>query len=246
VLYLFWAFFAGLIYYLVRENHREGYPMDSGRGDSSRITGWPTPAPKVFKTEHGDVTVPDPSKDTRPIAAEPAWKTLGAPLEPTGNPMIDGVGPGAWTPRADIADASAEGGVKIMPMRALAGYDVSPKDTDPRGLPVFGADGELAGAVRDVWLDTSEMLIRYVEVGITTPTGVRNVLLPMNFARVKGTSRLGGEAHVKVQAILASQFADVPGTRAPDQVTLLEEERIVAYFGGGVLYATPDRQEPLA
>jgi photosynthetic reaction center H subunit len=28
-------------------------------------------------------------------------------------------------------------------------------------------------------------------------------------------------------------------------VTLDEEERIVAYFGGGYLYSSPSRQEPL-
>jgi len=28
-------------------------------------------------------------------------------------------------------------------------------------------------------------------------------------------------------------------------VTLLEEEKIMAYFGAGTLYATPERQEPL-
>ena len=45
VLYAFWAFFAGLIYYLVRENHREGYPMDTGREDGPVVTGWPIPDP---------------------------------------------------------------------------------------------------------------------------------------------------------------------------------------------------------
>jgi photosynthetic reaction center H subunit len=49
---------------------------------------------------------------------------------------------------------------------------------------------------------------------------------------------------VKVRAITAAQFADVPGTASPDQVTLLEEEKIVGYYGGGHLYATRDRQEP--
>jgi len=34
VLYAFWIFFAGLTYYLVRENHREGYPMDHDSGDT--------------------------------------------------------------------------------------------------------------------------------------------------------------------------------------------------------------------
>jgi photosynthetic reaction center H subunit len=50
---------------------------------------------------------------------------------------------------------------------------------------------------------------------------------------------------VYVHALLAAQFANVPTTKLPDQITLLEEEKITAYFGAGLLYATPDRQEPL-
>ncbi|MCU0950474.1 MAG: photosynthetic reaction center subunit H [Burkholderiaceae bacterium] len=242
VLYLFWAFFAGLIYYLVRENHREGYPMDSGRADSSVITGWPTPAPKVFRTEHGDISVPDPRKDSAPVALAPIAGNAGTAFEPTGNPMRDGVGPGAWTPRADVPDETLDGEPKIRPLRVLAEYGVARQDTDPRGLEVVGADNEVAGTVRDAWLDTSEMLFRYLEVAIDTPAGPRHVLLPMNFARVKG----GRDPHVKVHAILAAQFTDVPLTRAPDIVTLLEEEKIVAYYGAGTLYATPERAEPLA
>ncbi|MFX9688362.1 hypothetical protein ABTO93_19400, partial [Acinetobacter baumannii] len=49
---------------------------------------------------------------------------------------------------------------------------------------------------------------------------------------------------VTVDAILGSQFADVPVTKSPDQVTKLEEDRIVGYYGAGTLYATPSRQEP--
>ena len=50
VLYMFWIFFAGLIYYLVREGHREGYPMDNGHLQGGPVqTGWPVPEPKVFK-----------------------------------------------------------------------------------------------------------------------------------------------------------------------------------------------------
>jgi photosynthetic reaction center H subunit len=37
----------------------------------------------------------------------------------------------------------------------------------------------------------------------------------------------------------------VPTTKHPDQVTLLEEEKIMAYYGGGTLYAHPSRKEPL-
>ena len=61
VLYVFWAFFAGLIYYLLRENHREGYPMDSGRENGPKMDGWPPiPTPKVYKLPNGEeVMSPD-------------------------------------------------------------------------------------------------------------------------------------------------------------------------------------------
>jgi photosynthetic reaction center H subunit len=242
VLYAFWIFFAGLVYYLVRENHREGYPMDPGREGGPRVTGWPVPPPKVFKTEHGDVTVPIVEKDARPLALAPVYGTNASPQEPTGDPLADGVGPASWTPRADRPDVNGAGEIRIRPLRALADYGLSTKDTDPRGLEVIAADGEVAGTVHDAWVDLSDMLVRYLEVGVATPAGTRNVLLPMNFARVKG----GRNPHVKVEALLASQYAGVPGTAAPDRITLLEEEKVCAYYGGGTLYATPERQEPMA
>ena len=43
-LYAFWAFFLGLVYYLRREDKREGYPLESDRTDrTDRVTvqGWP-------------------------------------------------------------------------------------------------------------------------------------------------------------------------------------------------------------
>jgi photosynthetic reaction center H subunit len=54
----------------------------------------------------------------------------------------------------------------------------------------------------------------------------------------------GGRNQVAVNAILASQFAEVPALENPDQITLYEEERVMGYYGGGHLYATRDRQEP--
>lgn len=235
VLYMFWIFFAGLIYYLVRENHREGYPMEteSGRG---RIGGWPVPGPKVYKTPHGDVTVPN-GVPQQALAAQPAHGWAGAALVPTGNPMLDGVGPGSWAARADVPDETYEGLPKVVPMRTVAAdYGIVQGDTDPRGLSVVGADGVSGGKVVDLWVDTAENLFRYLEVQ-TTGTG-RRVLLPMNFARV--TRR-----EVRVQAITGEQFALVPGRRQADIVTMLEEEKIQAYYGGGTLYAVPGRTEPL-
>ncbi|MCU0774669.1 MAG: photosynthetic reaction center subunit H [Ideonella sp.] len=238
VLYAFWAFFFGLIYYLVRENHREGYPMvtdDRARGE---ITGWPVPAPKVYKLRDGrEVMAPRPEPLQVPNGT-PTHGYIGAPLVPNGNPLTAGMGAGAYANRSDTPDAMRDGSPKIVPLRLVEDYDVSPNDTDPRGLPAIGADGEVGGTIVDVWTDQMESLIRYLEVEVATESGPRRVLLPMPFVRVKRDG-------VYVSAILGSQFAGVPATRHPEQITLLEEEKISAYYGAGTLYATPQRAEPL-
>jgi photosynthetic reaction center H subunit len=110
------------------------------------------------------------------------------------------------------------------------------KDTNPIGLPVVGADHKVAGKVVDMWLDKAEMMFRHIEIEVPTSSGGRRVLLPINFARISRNQ-------VSVKAILSTQFAQVPGTKHPEQITMLEEEKIMAYYGGGTLYATPDRQE---
>ena len=237
VLYIFWAFFFGLVYYLLRENHREGYPMDSGRENGPKIEGWPAvPEPKVYKMADGrEMLSPDLRRADADFSAQPSHGWNGAPLEPVCNPLLAGVGPGAWSRRADEPDMLHHGGVKIVPLRVTPEHGVHMKDIDPRGLPVHGADGELAGTVADLWIDQAEILFRYLEV--TLPNG-KSVLLPFNFAYVS-------KGAVRVKAVLASQFEHVPALRHPEQVTLLEEEKIMAYYGAGMLYATPGRQEPL-
>ena len=236
VLYAFWIFFAGLIYYLVRENHREGYPMETENGRGGTITGWPIPAPKTFKLANGhEVTVPELHRDKRPLNLAPAHPWAGAPLEPTGDAMLDGVGPGAWAERADVPDLTPDGHPKIVPLRVAGEFGVAHQDTDPRGLPVVGADGEVGGTVVDLWIDLSEMMFRYIEL---KTAGGRHVLLPMNFARVR-------RHEVKVHSVHGHHFAAVPGTQLPDQITFLEEEKIMAYYGAGTLYADPSRAEPL-
>lgn len=237
VLYAFWIFFAGLIVYLHRENKREGYPLESVRTPIVLSEGFPAvPAPKTYRLADGrTVTAPhDRDRHHGPIAAAPVGNFPGAPLEPTGNPYVDNVGPGSWTQRADTPDLTIDGTARIVPLRATDGWGVDEGDPDPRGMPVIGADGGVGGTVSDLWVDRAEMLFRYLEVD----AGGRRVLLPMNLARV-------GDRQVTVRAILAKQFGGVPGTRGPEQVTLLEEEKIMAYYGAGTLYATPDRAEPL-
>jgi photosynthetic reaction center H subunit len=241
VLYAFWIFFAGLIYYLRQEDKREGYPLDSDRSERAPrvvVQGFPPiPAPKTFQLTHGGtVTVPAWQGDTREIKARPVGAWPGAPLEPTGDPMEDGVGPASYAERADKPDLTYEGHVRIVPMRAAGGYTVATQDPDPRGWPVIAGDGEVAGTIADIWVDRSEEVIRYFEV---QTNGGRRVLLPHNFSRPNVWRR-----RIEVRSILAKHFEHVPATANPDQVTLLEEDKIMGYYGGGTLYATPDRLGP--
>jgi photosynthetic reaction center H subunit len=49
-LWLFWIFFALLIFYIQRENMREGYPMENDDGTQAANQGpFPLPDPKTFK-----------------------------------------------------------------------------------------------------------------------------------------------------------------------------------------------------
>jgi photosynthetic reaction center H subunit len=241
-LYAFWIFFAGLIYYLRREDKREGYPLESDRSGVVRVQGWPAiPPPKTFLLRDGTVrTAPRAAAARAEIRAVPVGKWLGAPLEPTGNPMLDAVGPAAYADRPDVPDVTLDGLPKIVPLRVAPDFTIESRDPDPRGMPVIGADGEIGGIVRDAWVDRSETILRYLEVEVTGPAGVRHVLLPINFTKISGR-----RGRVKVRSILGRQFADVPGLAQPEQVTLREEDRITAYYASGTLYATPSRLGPL-
>jgi len=237
VLYMFWLFFAGLIYYLLRENHREGYPLESGREGGPHMEGWPpVPESKAFRHSDGHETYsPDLQRPDGTFHAQNMHGWNGSPIEPEGNPLLAGVGPGAWAQRADVPDMTHHGEVKIVPLRVATDHGVAHQDIDPRGLPVFGADKHVAGTVADLWIDRSEMMFRYIEIEL--PQGGRR-LLPTTFSRIKRDG-------VHVQSLLSHQFGDVPTTRSPEQVTFLEEEKICACYGAGTLYATPERQEPL-
>jgi photosynthetic reaction center H subunit len=245
VLYFFWAFFAYLIWYLRREDKREGYPLAYERPETRPYLNFPSiPPPKTFFLQNGtSVEAPRKEAPQGDIRATPIAGWPGAPLEPIGDGLHDAVGPGSFANRANTPDATLEGTPKIIPLR-IAGADnahrqfwLSGRDPDPRGMPVLGADRAVAGIVKDVWIDVSEVLARYFEVLL--PSGA-SVLLPVPFASI--SSRPAG---VHVSALLAAQFADVPKLANPDQVTFLEEDRITAFFGGGTLYATPLRREAL-
>jgi photosynthetic reaction center H subunit len=240
VLYAFWIFFAGLIYYLHQENKREGYPLESTvPGRRNPIEGFPPmPSPKTYTLADGStVTVPRAALPAGELKGTPTGNHPGSPLEPSGPAMLSGIGPGAYAQRRDIPDVTIDGTARIVPLRAAADFNVSTKDADPRGMPVVGTDGVVGGVVREIWVDRSEVVFRYLELEVAG-TAPGHVLLPINFARI-------GSRQIVVDSLTGSDFAHVPQTRDPDQVTFLEEEKIMAYYGAGTLYATAKRAEPL-
>jgi photosynthetic reaction center H subunit len=235
-LLVFWAFvlfFIGLIFYLRREDRREGYPLEDATTGRLETAGGPlhTGSTKSFRLAHGHGTVTAPTKGREPvdIAARRVARFDGAPFAPTGDPLADGIGPAAWADRAKTPDLDMEGHPRIVPLSSSGGFSV----TDGiGGWPVIGADDATAGTVSDLWIDKSDRLVRYIQLD----TGV---VAPMMMAKVDRRRRV-----VKIDALLASQFAGAPRPASADSITLYEEERVQAYFGGGYLYATPERQEP--
>ena len=242
-LYGFFAFFAGLVLYLRREDKREGYPLLSDRSGRVRVQGFPAiPRPKRFDMPEGHSSyAPETTKEIPRPGLRPSAPWPGAPMIPTGNPLVDGVGPAAWANRVDEPEVTWEGEPAIQPLALVAGTGVDPRDVNPIGMPVIAADRRTVGTVSEIWTDRSEPQIRYLEVETTTDAGgTRNVLLPIGFARID--KRRG---FIKVKALLARQFADVPRPKNWDRITKLEEDKITAYFAGGHLYATPARLGPV-
>jgi photosynthetic reaction center H subunit len=242
-LYVFWIFFFGLIFYLQAETRREGYPLESdttGELDDPGPIFMPDAKTFVRPFKRGSVSYPNDVRETRELALERTGTWDGAPYEPTGNPMEDGVGPASYAMRPDVPDVTFENKPRIVPMRSDKDFYVQKQDRDPRGFAVIGADGEKAGEISDIWVDRSEHVIRYFEVALDNGAKAKSVLLPMNFCDVKGR-----QGRIVVSAITAAQFAKVPQTAKATSVTLLEEEKITGYYGGGLLYAHPKRQEPL-
>ncbi len=260
VIWAFWFFFFGLVFYLRREDRREGYPLEYDASGKIEKTGWLwIPPAKTFKLFHGGQTqAPNFKRDTRPLKAQRAAPWSGAPYVPTGkNPLLDCIGPSAYAERPDRPELDLHSQPKIRPMRTQKDFTMEKSSPDPRGWPVVGADGKVAGKISDLWVDAPEIMVRYYEVELAgrapvaapaqtkagaqgkaataaaaPAAGGKRVLLPVNLAHVSKARK-----QVEVAAISSDLFAEVPATGKPDQVTMLEEEKISAYYGGGFLLA---------
>lgn len=249
-LYAFWVFFAGLVFYLQRESRREGYPLVSEDGVEENHGLWMDET-KTYELMHGDHKfVKTNTGERREIPMIRQSRANGDPYIPTGDPMIDGVGVASYAMRHDQPDFTFEGEAKIVPLRAAPEFYTAAEDDDPRGMTVYGCDGAIAGTCSDIWIDKSEYVARYLEVDLGENG---KMLLPYTAADIQGPRGifyllLGLEVKnqgIFVDSIRADQFKACPRTAHPEQVTLLEEDKIMGYVGGGKLYATPARSEPL-
>lgn len=241
VLYAFWIFFAGLIFYLRREDRREGYPLESeaSRGRAMPPDPFLIPSPKRFLLSNGHEKFA-PSSASAPPGTSAATSTRSGRAPPGAR---DGrtarchrprrLRRSRGQPRRDLGPREAHRALRVADHFVV--HELGP---NPIGMSVFGADRQVAGTVSDLWVDRGESMVRYYEVELGA--GGRRILMPATFCRTGRFSQ-----RVTCEALLAHQFADIPTTKDPDSVTLNEEERIMAFFGGGTLYATPTRQEAI-
>lgn len=237
-LYIFWIFFFVLVRHLHREGKREGWPLElDSRGEKfvEGYAGMPTPKTYELANGQGSRVLPGPAAEGYALNAVATGSSPGDPIHPLGDPMADGIGPAAWAIRPERPDLTVDGEPRIVPLRVDHDHKVNRRDPDPRGQDVRGCDGRVGGKVVDLWVDRAEPIFRYAEVDV----GEHTVLLPMTMARVSK------DGSVQVKSIRSDQFKQVPRLASPDQVTLQEEDKITAFYGGGTLYALPERMEPV-
>ncbi|SFJ85571.1 photosynthetic reaction center subunit H [Jannaschia pohangensis] len=239
-IWMFWIFFALLVFYLQTENMREGYPLTDDDGKEAANQGpFPLPKDKTFllRDGRGEVTVPSGARGDRDnLALERTGVANGLPFVPTGDAMVDGVGPASWAPRRDVPELDGHGHVKIKPLSQIEDFHIS-AGIDPRGKAVQTGDGEVVGRIIDMWVDVPEQMVRYLTVDLNPEGSGQTRLIPMNFARIR-------KDRVQIKSLYSHNMANIPTTKSGDQVTLLEEDKIMGYFGGGTLYADPKRLEP--
>jgi photosynthetic reaction center H subunit len=232
-IWLFWLFFAGLIYYLQTENMREGYPLQDEEGNPSSGPGiFPVPKDKTFLLPNGQGTLSVPSgqrPDRTDVALARTAADDGFPHAPTGDPLADGVGPAAWANRKDAPELDSHGHPKITPMAGHPDFFVS-AGRDPRGLPVLAKDDQVVAHVTDMWVDGPEHLVRYLELELEPEHGQGRRLVPIGMARVK-------EKWVEVGSLRSGHFNGVPRIASDRQITKLEEDKVSAYYAGGTLYS---------
>jgi photosynthetic reaction center H subunit len=242
--YAFVLFFFGLVYYLRREDKRDGYPLDSDRtaisGGRIVVQGWPAiPPPKKFLLHHD----PAPKefvrkeRDLRGLLT-PAEGYPGAPMVPLGDPMQDGVGPASYAERLDVPDVTFDEQLpKIVPLRAANGYYLAEEDP---------------GSARDGCRHLRWRHRGQVRRCLGGP--VRD-LRPPDRGRARGrrphragADHAGPRERRPAEDLRQVRHGQAARRRAPHAEPRRDHaeggDRIAGYFAGGHMYATRDRLGP--
>ncbi|MCP9223837.1 photosynthetic reaction center subunit H [Erythrobacter sp. LQ02-29] len=236
---LFFIFFLGLVFYLRREDKREGYPLVQDPRDRARprvdIVGFPgLPKPKLFRMPHGlpDKYAPGPDA---PDPVHGDWiGGMGGPLVPRGDPLLSRTGAASWVERADHPDLSYDGQPVFRPLRWLENFTVAHLDADPRGMPILGCDKQVAGEVVDIWADRAEHHARFLEVALSPAMSeTRSVAEPtyddVGETELEPVAAIVTEEHVETPTrSIDITEVDVIYAETETQRTPTESDRIVA------------------
>ena len=240
VVVAFVLFFFGLVYHLRQEDKREGYPMVDPADGSPSVGFPPLPKPKTFLLKDGTTVMAPHLERERDLAARRLFPVPGAPITPIGDPLADGVGPAAFVLRREKPLEHGSEGVQVAPLRTLSGWSPAAGDPDPRGMTVLGADGATAGVVRDLWIDRSVKILRYLEVQLEGEPRPRRVLLPLHYTDIKRRRGV-----IRSNAVRAAQFTAAPRLADPDVITAREEDQINAFYAGGRFFRVIEQERPL-
>ena len=237
LLVAFALFFAALVVYLHRENKREGYPLEEAIPTvRHRIVGYPDMPPrKTYKLLDGEVSVLPQEYERRDLSASVRSRAPGMPIYPVGDPLLAGIGPGAYTLRRDEPWTMHDGTLQLEPLREATDYTCVDPHLDPRGMTVFGSDHKQAGTVFDIWIDKESKILRYLEVTLDGVAERR--LVPIFYAVINGRTK-----ELRITCLKADQLAKAPVLRDPVSITAREEDRVNGFFAGGHMYSRPFKE----
>ena len=230
----FFLFFLAIVYYIRREDKREGYPLEEEKPRLNHsIVGFPTmPPSKTYKLLEGGTRTLPQEYERRTISAKSRFPFPGAPVYPVGEPLLAGIGPGAYALRRDTPFVMHDGSPQLEPLRKATDYSCVDPELDPRGMTIFGSDWLRAGVATDIWIDKGSKILRYIEVALEGEAERR--LLPIFYAHVDGKAK-----EIRVDCVKAAQLLLAPILKSPDVVTAREEDRINGFYAGGYLYSMP-------
>ncbi|EAU40237.1 Photosynthetic reaction center H-chain [Fulvimarina pelagi HTCC2506] len=237
----FFLFFLALVYYLRSEDKREGYPLvsDRTRGTANRmeVVGFPPlPKKKAFLLQDGNVHYAPHPDNERELNVRNAYSIPGSPIMPLGDPLADGVGPASYALKQDKPFRTMDGHPTLSPLRNNPDYHLEGSGPELLGMPVYAADGDPVGRVKDLWVNSIEYFVRYVELEIDGRPGT--MLAPFAFADTRKQRMTFG-------TLSREQLLAAPVLGNDEYITAREEDRLNAYFAGGTLYNKTGAQAPL-